>query len=147
MRATFKMSDIKKLLEQKQRQVEQAFFMALKRVGEEFVSNARQMGAYKDDTGNLRSSIHYLIIKNGQVLYDTSPSGSGEGAKKAARMIARLTGRLSAKHPNAFILIGVAGMEYAAAVESKGFDVITGAGQIAAESLRKALQRISLKIS
>jgi hypothetical protein len=42
-------------------------------------------------------------------------------------------------------VIVVAGMSYAAAVESKGRDVLTGSSQVAVSSLKKAIERINDK--
>jgi len=44
---------------------------------------------------------------------------------------AQLIDELAAQYPKGMILVVVAGMEYAAAVESKGYDVISGASFVA----------------
>ena len=36
--------------------------------GEKFIEVARRSGSYKDQTGNLRSSIGYIIAKDGEVV-------------------------------------------------------------------------------
>lgn len=40
----------------------------LQRTGEEFVKIARLEGNYIDHTGNLRSSIGYVIVKDGRIV-------------------------------------------------------------------------------
>ena len=109
------------------KQIEAKSIEALRYQGEEFVNKARLSGNYDDDTGNLRSSIGYVILKNGRVI-DQNFQMAGKGSD-------RQTGRLEAMEyvteiasnfPEGLVLIGVAGMNYAAAVESKGYDVITG---------------------
>jgi len=100
-------------------------YRTLMYIGEEFVNNARlkdkSMGGFGDITGNLRSSIGYAILHDG-ISKKVNLIGKAEGKDKAKELIAEL----SKKYNKGFVLIGFAGMEYAAAVESKGYDVITG---------------------
>ncbi len=94
--------------------------LALIYKGEEFINKARMIDTYKDRTGNLRASIGYMVLKNGKPV--KSSFKGGKGGKKA-REVAK---EIASDYPSGYVLIGVAGMNYAAAVESKGFDVITG---------------------
>lgn len=55
----------------------------------------------------------------------------------------RLLQEMVEKYPTGLIMVCVAGMDYAAAVESKGFDVISNSSTIAEQSFRKAMERIS----
>jgi hypothetical protein len=52
---------------------------------------------------------------------------------------------ISARFPVGFVLVGVAGMSYAAAVEARGLDVITSGSLVASASLKKAFERIKKK--
>lgn len=104
--------------------------MILARVGEEFVNQARLIGSYTDRTGNLRSSIGYVVLNNGDV------KNKGGGETKGNEFIAWAKGEFANED---LVLVGFAGMEYAAAVESKGFDVITNAIPLA-EAMKKALE-------
>jgi hypothetical protein len=96
--------------------------------GETFIKNAREqmqdhaMGQYKDDTTNLRNSIGYLVYHNGEKVFrnmdgtNTSVIGeAGLGESKIQEFI----------KPTGFQLIGIAGMNYASWVESKGYNVIS----------------------
>ena len=47
---------------------EERIYKLLQRAGEEFVKLARKKGNYQDHTGNLRSSIGYVIVKDGDIL-------------------------------------------------------------------------------
>jgi len=90
-------------------------------VGEQFVNNARNLRTYEDQTGDLRSSLGYIIAKDGQAVQENmqgNPNGQAH-AKQVAEEVLK-------ESKKGFVLIVVAGMEYAAAVESKGYDVITG---------------------
>jgi hypothetical protein len=133
---------IQQMLESKIGVIQQAVLSRLQRIGETFVTNARLNGTYKDQTGNLRSSIGYVILKNGEQVFENFEGKTSTGkqtAKSAAQDIA-------SKYPTGYVLIGVAGMEYAAAVESRGYEVITSSSITAREELKTALQGLQKKI-
>jgi len=90
------------------------------RVGEEFINKARINGEYTDRTGNLRSSIGYILVNNGQVLNKNIQGLTTEGKAAAEEQV-----KVLSKTYKGLVLLGFAGMQYAAAVEAKGYDVIT----------------------
>jgi hypothetical protein len=141
----FSQRDIDKLLEAKKKNLESALLLSLRRAGEQFVKDARESGSYRDHTGNLRSSIGYVIVYNGQIIEENyRTTGKGKDGAAAGRRVAE---DIAKKYRSGFALIGVAGMDYAAAVESRGFEVIT-ASTIEAESLlRDSIFRIAQKLS
>lgn len=94
-------------------------------VGELCVNEARSLTTYQDQTGNLRASVGYLILYNGVVL--TSDFGTGVGGS-TGEQVART---VASQYPSGWVLIVVAGMAYAADVESRGLDVLTSAEQLA----------------
>jgi len=118
---------------------EEKLLNMLTAAGEMFVRYARESGRYIDHTGNLRSSIGYVIVKNGKIAsrnfkkQDVGTEGS-EGVNKAEK----LARELANTHNTGLVLIGVAGMEYAVYVEAmESKDVITGAN-IKTEAWMKA---------
>lgn len=115
--------------------------MRLSRIGEQFVNDARENGSYTDRTGNLRSSIGYVILKNGQQIGGGGFKG-GEGERKGNDVL----NGAKARYPVGYVLIVVAGMDYAAAVESKGRDVLSGSAPAATERLKKAMAALTRKI-
>ena len=115
--------------------IEQRIILTLAMVGESFVNDARNTQTYQDQTGNLRSSIGYIIAKNGEIIQE-NVQGTPEGQAQARKIVSEVL----RENTKGFILIGVAGMEYAAAVESKGYDVITGSIPAA-----KALLKFKIK--
>ena len=119
--------------------IEQRIIWTLAMVGESFVNDARSTQTYQDQTGNLRSSIGYIIAKDGVIIQE-NVEGKAEGVAQA-RNIAREVLRDNSK---GFILIVVAGMEYACAVESKGYDVITGSIPAAKALLKKKIKEYKL---
>lgn len=139
VKPTFKMADIKAQLAAAVRRIDRAIFLMLSYLGEQAVKIAREKGDYRDVTGNLRSSIGYVIAKNGKVmkanfernLIKTDPTkrrrnnygkdGVAEGERFARSLVAGFG--------SGWVLIVVAGMAYAAKVESRGRDVLTSAKQ------------------
>lgn len=144
----FTKAEIKKFLENRKRQLERAIQFNLQRIGEEFVKNCRDNDTYKDRTGNLRSSIGYVILHNGKQIKRNfkiieGPDGDGkEGSREAKKLISAVM----KDFPVGWVLIGVAGMDYAAAVEAKGYDVISNGAIQAENDLKAAVRRIKTKI-
>ena len=101
-------------------------------VGEEFVNQARNTRTYKDQTGNLRSSIGYVVALDGEVKIDNL-EGTGEGKARAKELVKEVLSDSS----TGIVLIGVAGMQYASYVESKGYDVISGSVPKASKILKE----------
>ena len=90
-------------------------------IGETCIKIARETGDYNDITGNLRSSIGYIVLSNGTVKKYGAPvqtSGKkGDGSAGVATGNELLT-KLKAEYPYGVVLILCAGMEYAAFVEN-----------------------------
>lgn len=148
----FTRAQLKEVLDRRKENLGQAILLRLQRIGETFVTNARNNGNYKDHTGNLRSSIGYVILKDGVQLFDNTktfpqvdPTATGvlDGATQASNLL----GDIAVAFPNGYVLIVVAGMEYAAAVESKGLDVLSSSSLIAASDLKKAIETLTNKVN
>ncbi len=123
----FNLNLIRASLKEKFEEYDRKTLEALQYAGEEFVNKARLVRTYFDDTGNLRSSIGYVILKDGKVIYQNfrKAADSTDGELGVLEGM-NLANDLAKEHPHGFVLIGLAGMNYAAAVESRGYDVITG---------------------
>jgi len=139
----FNMAGIDTYLKGQQAVIEQAIINRLKFVGEKFIANARTNGNYKDHTGNLRSSIGYIIIKDGVQLAQSFPGIAGVGKSKGLQVAEDA----ALKFPSGLVLICVAGMDYAAAVESKNYDVLTASSITAEQDLLKGLKELKNKLS
>ena len=103
---------------------------------------ARESGSYNDITGNLRSSIGYVLLVDGKPVVTgaskqySGKDGNGEAGPPAAEALLQ---SLQAKFPWGVVLIVCAGMKYAAYVEAVHHkDVLTSA-ELKAESLAKKL--------
>lgn len=114
----------------------QAIIM-LARIGEECVNTAKNSGRYTDRTGNLRSSIGYMVLENGSII---NVAGFGKGAnqtldgQEGAAQGEEYIQSIAAKFPKGLTLVLVAGMKYAAYVNDRGYDVLDSAETVA-ESL------------
>lgn len=147
-------TDFRKLnakLSVKRSEITDFIIFRFEQIGEEAVKIAREKGSYHDITGNLRSSIGYIILNDGQIVRqgrsETFPGkdGKGDGAKGAAEGQALLN-RLKAKFPWGIVLIICAGMEYAAFVENvKHKDVLTSAEHLAESLMKKLLGKLISK--
>lgn len=98
----------------------------LQYAGNEGVNAAKANHNYKDQTGNLTSSVGCIVVSDGKVVgkdgFEAILEG-GQGAKEGEQYAERL----AAAHSNGETLIVVAGMEYAAHVSNKGYDVLDSA--------------------
>jgi hypothetical protein len=129
-------------LSKKAKVIEEAMISRLQFVGENFVRNTRLNGSYKDHTGNLRNSTGYIILKDGVQLFENF-DGKAELGRAKGKAVAT---ELIENFPQGLVIIGVAGMEYAAAVESKGYDVITSSSLTAETELKNAISKLSDKV-
>lgn len=130
--------------------VHQAYLERLENAGLEFIKIARSKtkedGGFKDQTGNLRNSIGYVIMKDGkQIIGDFKVTAKGNPSKNkdgadGVEVGKRRATEIAGKYPQGYVLICVAGMHYAAAVESKNKDVITGSSLIVKQMLIKAIE-------
>jgi hypothetical protein len=102
---------------------EEQFVKGLAFLGEEFVNAARSIRTYKDETGNLRSSIGYAIVKNGRVVSFKVSRSATEGKSEAESFV---TQKVNEEPQKGIYLLVFAGMEYALYVEAKGYDVLSG---------------------
>ncbi|WP_353166688.1 hypothetical protein [Empedobacter brevis] len=89
-------------------------------LGENVVSHAKQSVGFMDQTGNLRSSIGYILFVNGLVyreFYEGKAVGTSEGKQFARELASK-----ARKAP--IVLVFTAGMNYAYSVESRGYNVL-----------------------
>ena len=108
---------------------EKQVIRSLSFVGEEFVNKARTNADFIDRTGNLRSSIGYMIFKDGKNIHENiqQVKGGEEGARIAKDFQSQITIK------DGFVLVVFAGMEYAIYVEASGRDVLTGSAPSSSE--------------
>lgn len=79
--------------------------------------------------GNLRSSIGYVIVRDGQIV---NKGGFSNPEKKGAQEGAKYAESLASKYPTGIVLIVVAGMIYAARINNEyKYDVLDSAELLA----------------
>lgn len=147
MTPLFDQKSLERWFEHFQSKAEDKMLALLQAGGEKFIEIARKSGSYKDQTGNLRSSIGYIIAKDGEVVKENFVE-SDKGTDKTTGKYKghRLAEKVSLSHANGYVLVGVAGMEYAAALEAKGYEVASGANAQCEKYLRDALKSVFSKI-
>lgn len=124
--------------------IHRAMVTMLQYIGEECVAIAREQGTYNDRTGNLRNSIGYVLMRNGDIINQNFEekvaskvvdAANGKGILEGQALAQELAKRFS----NGYALIVVAGMHYAYYVETRGYDVLDSAE-------RNAMQRVPVLV-
>lgn len=140
-----KMSDVKKLIMSEIDRVELLTVRALSRLGDECVKVARDRtpeASWTDRTGNLRSSIGYVIANNGKVIHysDFKQVKQGnEGTKVGKDLATEIVNRTVGD----YVLVVVAGMNYAEFVEARdNKDVLATPELFAKKELPKMMEKL-----
>lgn len=134
-------SVIQKAVTAFQVRLENATLYLLKFLGESLVKYAKEKHNYKDRTGNLTNSISYAIVRKKKLEYFSGENQPNEGAKASLKVAMQMANSL----PDAFSLIIVAGMNYAAFVEAKGYNVILPAELKAKKDFPEAMNMLMAK--
>lgn len=134
-------SEIDKYIEKQVERITNALIYNLQYIGERCLNTARETNSYKDRTGNLRSSLGYIIVLDGKIQYQSDFAvvlQGGIGAKSGiqyAKEVAR-------QFPEGIVLLVVAGMEYAAYVSATGRDVLDSAELLADKLVPQILKQL-----
>lgn len=114
--------------------------------GELAVQMARTAGNYRDITGNLRSSVGYVVLNNGKVIQ----SASFQQVKQGKQGVAdgnKFMNELIKKNRKGIRLIVVAGMNYAAIVEDKHLKkVVKFTESVAKDIAENTLKQLGFKL-
>ena len=145
IRRTTADADIARYIDEKARLFRQDCLNNLKYVGEQAVNEARSSHRYRNQTGNLQSSIGYCVLEDGKVIFGGQDSfevvNNGTQGLKEGRAFLQ---RLISEHSSGLVLIVVAGMEYAAYVEAKNLNVLDSAEQLAERLLPQLFGKLKL---
>ncbi len=140
LRPTFTMGAIFKSIEHFKRERERKTKLVLQFVGETIVNLARTNHGYIDQTGNLTSSIGYAVVNNNKIV-DLNIEGEEKGQRSALNSIEQWI----AENPfYGWRLVVTAGMNYAASVEAKGYDVLSNSVLSSNELLAHFKKELSL---
>lgn len=144
LRPLFNMATIQKFMDQFVDEKEQKMIELLSYAGNQGVRHARLNGNYRDRTGNLRSSIGFMVVKDGKAVdeyFEEADKGSDKStgvseAKKLALRVAKT-------HNKGLVLILVAGMNYAVHVESlENYDVLQSAVYATESLLKETMEEV-----
>lgn len=117
--------DIDKYLKSRVKELINETIYKLSYIGEHVVNTAKIKGGYHNQTGNLRSSLGYIISIDGEIVkiggFEVTKDGY-DGVKGGEALAQAL-----AKTSKGITLIVVAGMHYAVYVSAKGLDVLDSA--------------------
>lgn len=108
-------------------------------VGEQCIIEARNGGNYTDRSGNLRSSIGYAVLMNGQVIQSDHVEKIKNGDKGVMEGQEYLQSRIKKASKKGVVLIVTAGMNYAEYVEAKPKYVVLSSAKLKAPVLIKQI--------
>lgn len=129
--------------------LDRAIIYRLSYIGEMAVNEARSGSNgknYRDRTGNLRSSIGYVICRNGEVVGAGNWEQSSVGTDRQTGVDTgkRLAERIASQQKSGYCLIVVAGMNYATYVEDLGYNVLQSAETLAIQESKKLLNKLGI---
>ena len=141
----FTPADIERMLNDKIEKYQEKIVRVLRYVGEKCINEAHEYGSYQDQTGNLRSSIGYIVLKDGKPIEKGgfTPTEKGtEGGKSGQKEGKAFINKVTSQYPKGFVLV-VAGMKYASYVEARNYNVLTSAELLAEREVPKLLKALS----
>lgn len=147
--SNLKPADIRAMINERIERKKQALFVRLFYIAEECLNNARTShnvnGGYKNQTGNLQSSIGYCIIDNGEIVkageWKATP-GTENGKKGMEKGMEYLRQMAEAQPQNGIIFLMVAGMPYAKYVEAMSLDVLETSEDMAARKIKAMIHKL-----
>ena len=139
------MQEIDDYIEQQMKRINDALVYNLKYVGEQCLNAARQSQAYRDQTGNLRSSVGYVLAMDGKIIEQSTFEVVSNGAAGAKSGI-QYAKEVIRQFPEGIVLVVVAGMRYAAQVAARRGDVIDSAELLAEKLVPQILKRLGFKV-
>ncbi len=144
IKPNFTKDDVRKRFDAFLNEIEKKQIAKLKRLGEMCLVEARTNKGYMMQTGALLSSTGYEVFVDGVAIHSQFDAASGaesnaaETGIKSGQSIAETIG----KGTNGIALVVVAGMNYAAYVEAKGYNVLSSAEHLAERELPRMLEKL-----
>ena len=147
---TTKLSEVHDMLMREAERVERLTIRALSKLGEQCVTKIRDRAGDKswyDQTGNLRSSVGYVIAHNKNIIQYSTFNQVNQGSEgvKTGKDLAK---ELAKRYSNNYVLIVVAGMNYAEFVEAMdNKDVLASTELWAIEQVPLMLEKLKRQIA
>lgn len=150
IRMTTKLSEVHDMLMREAERVDRLTIRALSKLGEQCVTKIRDRAGDKswyDQTGNLRSSVGYVIAHNKNIIQYSAFNQVNQGSEgvKTGKDLAK---ELAKRYSNNYVLIVVAGMNYAEFVEAMdNKDVLASTELWAREQVPLMLEKLKRQIA
>lgn len=144
IKPNFTKDDVRKRFDAFLNEIEKKQIARLQRLGEMCLVEARTNKGYMMQTGALLSSTGYEVFVDGVAIHSQFDAASGaesnasETGIKSGQRIAETIG----KGTKGIALVVVAGMNYAAYVEAKGYNVLSSAEHLAERELPRMLEKL-----
>jgi hypothetical protein len=144
IKPNFTKDDVRKRFDAFLNEIEKKQIARLQRLGEMCLVEARTNKGYMMQTGALLSSTGYEVFVDGVAIHSQFDAASGaesnaaETGIKSGQSIAETIG----KGTKGIALVVVAGMNYAAYVEAKGYNVLSSAEHLAERDLPRMLEKL-----
>lgn len=144
IKPNFTKDDVRKRFDAFLNEIEKKQIARLQRLGEMCLVEARTNKGYMMQTGALLSSTGYEVFVDGVAIHSKFDAASGaesnaaETGIKSGQNIAETIG----KGTKGIALVVVAGMNYAAYVEAKGYNVLSSAEHLAERELPRMLEKL-----
>ena len=150
IRMTTKLSEVHDMLMRETERVERLTIRALSKLGEQCVTKIRDRAGDKswyDQTGNLRSSVGYVIAHNKNIIQYSTFNQVKQGSEgvKTGKDLAK---ELAKRYSNNYVLIVVAGMNYAECVEAmENKNVLASAELFARKELPGMMSKLKKQLA
>ena len=141
IKANMTSAQLSKMLQQEAERRRQALIRTMLYCAEEVTNAARSTNSYKDQTGNLRSSVGSLVIVDGKVVKEYGFGRVNKGAQGVTDG-QKFAQSLVKQYPTGIAIIVVAGKEYASYVADKGYDVLDSAENLASVIVPRLLVQL-----
>ena len=144
IKPNFTKDDVRKRFDAFLNEIEKKQIARLQILGEMCLVEARTNKGYMMQTGALLSSTGYEVFVDGVAIHSQFDAASGaesnaaETGIKSGQSIAESIG----KGTKGIALVVVAGMNYAAYVEAKGYNVLSSAEHLAERELPRMLEKL-----
>lgn len=144
IKPNFTKDDVRKRFDAFLNEIEKKQIARLQILGEMCLVEARTNKGYMMQTGALLSSTGYEVFVDGVAIhsqFDAASGGESNAAEtgiKSGQSIAESIG----KGTKGIALVVVAGMNYAAYVEAKGYNVLSSAEHLAERELPRMLEKL-----
>lgn len=148
IKANFTKDDVRKRFDAFLDMVEQKQIARLQRLGEMCLIEARSNKGYMMQTGALLSSTGYEVFVDGVAIHSQFDAASGAESEAATKGIqsGQSIAEKIGKETKGVALVVVAGMNYAAYVEARGYNVLSSAEHLAERELPRMLEKLITNI-